>query len=435
MQCLPILPTLFASLAATTVASSKGHRPVAAPPALTIQQAAQQAEPPVAAAGAICLDADSGKVLWAKDAETPRYMASCTKIMTALLLIERGKLTDQIIAPPDIEKTGESSMHLKPGEKVSVQDMLYAMMLRSANDGCVAVADYVAGSVPKFVDLMNERAAQIGCKHTHFMNPNGLHDPMHYTTAHDLALIAREAMKNPVFREVVKTQKHKIARSIDKADLWMVSRNKWLKKDYTADGVKTGYTVPAGHCYVGSATRDGWRVITVMLNSDHWQVDNQNLLNWSFTHFETKEVAKPGVAVGTVSVSGGKESHVPVGLAEPIRMAVRKGGAEPAFTVDAQPLVAPVKPGQDAGTVLVRDADGYTLTVKAVALNEVANSPIAAAKAAAKGGTTSFWVGALILGGGGLAIRNRSRRKMRTYGKALVSTKSGKEDYAQSRWR
>lgn len=420
MQCIAILPTLFAALTATSVAGAKGHKLVAAPAALSLTQAAALSVPPVAAAGAICMDADSGKVLWAKDAETPRYMASCTKIMTALLLIEHGKLTDKITAPPDIMKTGESSMHLKPGEQVSVLDMLYALMLRSANDGCVASADYVAGSVPKFVDMMNARAKLIGCQHTHFMNPNGLHDPQHYTTAHDLALIAREAMKNPLFREVVRTQKHKIDRTIDKGDLWMVSRNKWLKKDFTADGIKTGYTVPAGHCYVGSATRDGWRVITVMLNSDHWQIDNQNLLNWSFTHFDTKEIAKPGAAIGSVAVEGGKAASVSIAAAEPIRMAVRKGAAMPKIEATAKSLAAPVHAGQQAGEVRIEDADGFLVTTKAVSIDEVATSPVAAAKAATKGSSTGYLIGALMLGGGGYALRKRTRRKMKTYGKAII---------------
>ena len=431
MLNVAILPTLFAALAAPSVVSAKGHKLVPLPVALSIPQAAKLAEPPVAAAGAICIDAESGKVLWAKDAETPRYMASCTKIMTALLLIEKGKLKDLVTAPPDIEKTGESSMHLKPGEKVSVQDMLYALMLRSANDGCVAAADYVAGSVPKFIDLMNTRAKEIGCQHTHFVTPNGLHDPQHYTSAHDLALIAREAMKNPLFREVVRTQKHKIERSINKADEWMVSRNKWLKKDFTADDIKTGYTVPAGHCYVGSATRDGWRVITVMLNSDHWQVDNQNMLNWSFTHFDSKEIAKPGAAVASVSVEGGKVTSVPVGIAEPLKMAVRKGALSPTIIADPKTMTAPIKAGQELGTLKVRDTEGFEVAAKAVALADVAPSPVFAAKSAAKGGFTSFWVGALVLGGGGYALRRRSKRKMSSYG---VSSSSKKEGYSQNRW-
>lgn len=415
MQSLAILPTLFAALTMTTAVTAKGHRIVAAPKALSIAQASESRTPPVAAAGAICIDADSGKVLWAKDAETPRYMASCTKIMTALLLIEHGKMTDQVTAPLDIEKTGESSMHLKPGEKVSVQDMLYAMMLRSANDGCVAVADYVAGSVPKFIDLMNERAKQIGCLHTHFVTPNGLHDPQHYTSAHDLALIAREAMKNPTFREVVKTQKHKIARSINKGDLWMVSRNKWLKKDFTADGIKTGYTVPAGHCYVGSATRDGWRVITVMLNSDHWQIDNQNLLNWAFTHFNSKEVVKAGVQVGTAHVQGGKSNEVGLASNESLRMAVRKGAPTPVVSVQARSIEAPVKSGTLAGEVEVKDSEGFVSRGGAVAMEDVAASPIASAEKATARGLNGFWVGAIVLGGGGFALRRRTRRKMKTY--------------------
>ncbi len=147
----------------------------------------------VSAKSAIIIDAGSGKVLWSKNAESSMFPASTTKIMTALLLIEHCKMTDMITAPADIEKVKEASMHLKPGEQVSVHDMLYALMLRSANDGCYAVATHISGSVEEFSKLMNLRARQAGCTHTHFHNPNGLNDRDHTTTAHDLALMGRAA--------------------------------------------------------------------------------------------------------------------------------------------------------------------------------------------------------------------------------------------------
>src|SRR5580704_7917858 len=166
----------------------------------------------VTAPSAIVISAETGQVLWSKDADTPRYPASTTKIMTALLLIERCKPDEIITAPKGIKTVGESSMHLEEGEQITAHDMLYALLLRSANDGCVAVADHISGSVPAFVAMMNARALELGCTHTHFDNPNGLNDTKHWTTAHDLALIAREAMTHPEFRDAAKTKKYQIHR-------------------------------------------------------------------------------------------------------------------------------------------------------------------------------------------------------------------------------
>ncbi|RYG17024.1 D-alanyl-D-alanine carboxypeptidase, partial [bacterium] len=194
--------------------------------------AGAQPTPPTALS-AIAIDAASGKVLWSKDPDTARFPASTTKIMTGLLLAEHCKPDDVIVAPWDVATVKEASMHLRPKEKVKAKDMLAALMLRSANDGCYAVAVQLAGSVEKFSDMMNERARQIGCTGTHFHNPNGLNDPEHYTTARDLALIGREAMKNPLFASVVKTYKIKIDRNINKKDTWMVNHNKLLPKDAT----------------------------------------------------------------------------------------------------------------------------------------------------------------------------------------------------------
>jgi D-alanyl-D-alanine carboxypeptidase (penicillin-binding protein 5/6) len=221
----------------------------------------------VSAESAVAMDASSGKILWSRNADEELYPASTTKIMTALLLMERCKPDEVITAPADVEQIREASMHLRPGERVRAKDMLFALMLRSANDGCYAVACHISGTVGRFSDLMNLRARQLGCTHTHFDNPNGLNDRLHYTTAHDLALIAREAMRHLEFRNIVRTEKAKINRGTNWKDLWMVNHNKILLHDPTCDGIKTGWTVPAGHCFVGSAYRNGWRVITVVMRS------------------------------------------------------------------------------------------------------------------------------------------------------------------------
>ncbi len=259
---------------------------------------------------AVVIEAATGKILWSKNHETTRFPASTTKIMTAILLIENCKEDEVIVAPKDIAKVKEASMHLKPGEKVRMKDMLYAIMLRSANDGCYAIAVHIAGSVEKFAEMMNNRAKKIGCKNTQFHNPNGLNDPAHTTCAIDLALMAREGFKYSLFREVVKTPRKQINRSENWQDTWMTSRNKLLKTDPTADGVKTGYTVPAGHCFVGSATRDGRQLITCVLKGDKtWQSDHLALLKLGFeTPAAPPEVVVQSAPAPITSVSKPKET-------------------------------------------------------------------------------------------------------------------------------
>jgi D-alanyl-D-alanine carboxypeptidase len=240
------------------------------------------------------MDAKTKKVLWSRDKDTMRYPASTTKIMTCLLMLEHYKPEDVITAPPDILSVKESSMNLKPGERVRVKNMAYALMLRSANDGCYAIAKQMDGSVAGFSERMNKRAKEIGCENTHFDNPNGLNDKNHKISAFDLCLVAREALKRPDFRDIVKTQRKVIDRSMNFQDRLMVSRNKYLWQDKSADGVKTGYTVPAGHTYVGSATREGTQFITSLLNAPHWMADHKMMLEWAFQNYETKLVRKAG---------------------------------------------------------------------------------------------------------------------------------------------
>ncbi|MBN9501832.1 MAG: hypothetical protein BGO01_06495 [Armatimonadetes bacterium 55-13] len=363
----------------------------------------------VSAKSAIIIDADSGKVLWEKDADTPRYPASTTKIMTAMLLIERCLPTDVIVAPKNIEEVKEASLHLKPGEKISVKDMLYALMLRSANDGCVAVAEHISGSVQAFAKLMNDRAKELGCTHTNFNNPNGLNDPKHTISARDLATIARQAMKYDQFRAVVKTQKVTIERSSDSKDLLLTNHNKWLAKDATADGIKTGWTIPAGRCYVGSATRNGYRVITVVLKSEDWQVDHQNMLNWAFKNYDRTLYAKKGDTIAKAPIASGSLKEIPAKIKNEVFHIARKGTEPPvAIKTDYVPnLTAPITSGQEIGTVTLTDGTGWEVKSPLLAGADVAY-------VAASSGTTTTKAGFGILGGallaGVIVLRVKNKR-------------------------
>jgi serine-type D-Ala-D-Ala carboxypeptidase (penicillin-binding protein 5/6) len=316
---------------------------------------------------ACIIDSKTKKVLWSRDKDSMRYPASTTKIMTCLLMLENMKPDDMITAPGDVTKVRESSMNLKPYEKVRVKNMAYALMLRSANDGCYAIAVTMDGSVSAFSDRMNKRAKEIGCQNTHFENPNGLNNKDHKTSAFDLCLIAREALKRPDFSQVVRTQKKVIDRSINFQDRLMISRNKYLWKDSTADGVKTGYTNPSGHTYVGSATRDGTQFITSLMNTKHWMTDHEKMLKWAFENYETKLIRPAGPLEALVL---GPDIQCSAELREDVYACVHKDKdkVEQRFV----PLSGEhhYKAGDWIGNYEVSDRDGFVQKIKVYATSD-----------------------------------------------------------------
>lgn len=367
--------------------------------------------PAVGAQRALVVEASTGKVLWSRDADTPAFPASTTKIMTALLLVERCRPDEIITAPADTEEVKESSMHLLPGEKIRASHLLAALMLRSANDGAHAVAVHLAGSDAAFAKMMNARARELGCKNTSFNNPHGLNDEAHTTSAHDLALIAREAMRHERFREVAALRRTTIERSANQEDRIMVSRNRWLAKDPTADGIKTGYTAPAGHCYVGSATRDGYRVITVILNSPDWQEDHRQMLDWAFAAHSRTHLADPGQPVLSARVEGGRSESVAATVVSPVIGIVRRGAsAHPTIRIEREgPVAAPIAKGQSLGFAEFVDSEGFAQRVELVAAAAVGRAPLLV-RAAAGIWTASPW---LAVGGLGVFAWRRTRRPKR----------------------
>ena len=327
----------------------------------------------IKAASALIMDETTGKVLWEREAHTKRYPASTTKIVTAMTALERAKLDQMIQAPKGVDQIGEASIGLKPSEPISIRDLTYAALVKSANDASYALALHIAGSVKNFAELMNEKAKQLGCKNTSFKNPHGLNEPGHLTTAYDLALIAREAMKNPQFREMVKTSRYKLTRNDPASLSWITSKNRSLEVDPTADGIKTGWTIPAGQCFVGSATRDGKRIITVILKSTDWIKDNAQMLDWAFEHHEWQCVAKEGEPLTQVQISNGMERKIKVGPLSDLYCVNTKGAA---FTkqIRCEPfssIKAPIRKGMTLGIAHLTDATGHVQKVPLVALDHV----------------------------------------------------------------
>ncbi len=220
-------------------------------------------ELPLWATGAIVIDAYTGQPLYEKNADTPLYPASTTKIMTALLVIEAGDLDGTIECTLEDSKVGESSLSLKPGQRYTRRQMLYGLMLKSANDVAHALGRDNAGSAEAFADKMSLRAAELGAKNTSFKNANGLHHKEHFTTARDLAIITRAAMQQPVFRKIVATRA--FMWPTETGALELSNHNRLLKEFPGCTGVKTGYTRPAQHTLVTAALRGGREVISAVL--------------------------------------------------------------------------------------------------------------------------------------------------------------------------
>ncbi len=365
--------------------------------------------PKLQARAAILMDAETGQVLYAKNAHKRLPPASLTKIMTAILVLEQCNLDDVVKASERAVNTKPSSMNLRVGEQVKVRDLLYALMLRSANDAAVALAEHAAGSVEAFARLMNEKAGELGAKNTYFVNPHGLHDPRHLSTAYDLALITRYAMENETFRTIVKTPYYIVERSHNQEDLWMVNKAKFLKEYAYAEGVKTGYTRPAGFCFAGAATRDGRRLISVVLNSPQREADTIALMEHGYKDWERIELTA-GAIVGAAQAKNGDPEQVPLRLAESlVWVAPKAQRARYRWTVHAKPLNAPLKAGDSAGWLVVYRDEKPLLKAPVVVAHDVArrfNLPATIGRMIGVG---------LILGLVGWRLRTRRQRLARVY--------------------
>ncbi len=279
---------------------------------------------PITAKSAILADAETGEILWSLNPDLKCYPASLTKIMTAVLILERGNLEDWVVAPKDAAFTGESSMALKEGERVQMKDLLNAILVRSANDACVAAAIHIAGSVEKFVTWMNEKAKELGMTNTNFVNPHGLHNPQHYTTARDLLTLTRYALQNPTFRNIVAKRDILIAPTNKSALRHYYNRNKLLELYPGCDGVKTGYTVPAGKCLVASATRSGWQLIAIVLGSQDHFSDCAILLDYGFNNFVRLTLAEKGEQIALFHFPDGNPEWLRAVAAESVKVIVPK---------------------------------------------------------------------------------------------------------------
>ncbi|EJL25977.1 D-alanyl-D-alanine carboxypeptidase family protein [Brevibacillus sp. BC25] len=309
-------------------------------PAAMVKAAA--APPSLSAEGAALIDVESGRILYSKNGTKKMRIASLTKTMTAIVAIEMGKLDAQVTVPPQAVGVEGSSIYLKNGEKLTLEELLYGLMLRSGNDAAVTIATHIGGSVPGFTYLMNEKAAMIGMEHTNFTNPHGLDDSnQHYSTAEDMAKLSAYALHNPVFRQIVSTKVKDISWEGEQWDRRLLNKNKMLHLYNGADGVKTGYTKIAKRCLASSATRDGRQLATITLNaSDDWN-DSAKLMDWGFANYPLQELVKKGQEV---------KPDTPVTLEPGIHLVATNAFQYPLQTAEAEEIHKRVVMGESTVT-------------------------------------------------------------------------------------
>ncbi|NLK97946.1 D-alanyl-D-alanine carboxypeptidase family protein [Defluviitalea saccharophila] len=337
---------------------------------------AKSNEPKVEAQAAILIEADTGRILWEKNAHEPKAMASTTKIMTCILALESGMLDDVVTVSKRAARAPEVKLRLKAGEKQRLEDLLYALMMKSSNDAAVAIAEHISGSVEAFCEKMTQKARELGAKNTVFKTPNGLDANGHQSTAYDLALITRYAMKNPKFVEIINTKQITIPQEGNYRSYYLSNTNRFLNEYPGANGVKTGYTGKAGYCFVGAAKQNGMQLISVVLASgwgargkeQKW-VDTKRLMNYGFKYYKKVCLLEKNKLLKTIPVERAKETSVSLYSGKDIFTTLNEEErSKVQIKIDApQSVEAPITKGQKLGTVQVSIGNELIGTVPLVA--------------------------------------------------------------------
>ena len=323
----------------------------------------------VSAHSAVLLDGDSGQVLWEKNADEKSLIASTTKIMTALVVLEQAELSDVVEVAPEAVGVEGSSMYLKAGEQLTVEDLLYGLMRSSGNDAAVALAIHVAGSCDAFAELMNEKAQALGLQTTHFANPNGLDSEENYATARSLGKLAVAAMENEGFRTIVSTKTYSCAGHT------MTNHNKLLWQYEGAVGVNTGFTKHAGRILVGSAEKNGRRLVSVTINAPSDWNDHKQMLDYGFSCYSQQTLVSAGDTVGQMPVISGLAEQVPL-VADCAVTWDMLPGETPELRLETDPFVyAPVAQGTQLGTLEVYVGQRLVGTAPVTAGESVAQLP------------------------------------------------------------
>lgn len=321
-------------------------------PKLSVQQQVLHV-PSISAEAACLVDVDTGRVLYEFHGDRKMRIASLTKIITGWVAVRSGKLQQIVTVSHNASRQEGSSIYLVQGERQTLLALTYGMMMRSGNDAATAIAEFLGGSVSKFAQVMNHDVQSLGLVHSHFVNPHGLDDPMHYSTAHDMAIVTATALKNPMFHQIVQTKYYSIPWASQPWDRKMKNKNKMLWMMKNADGVKTGYTKKAGRCLASSATWHGHQVALVVLRDPSDWIDSANLLTYGLTAYDRSDLVTTIKVAVSAPVRFGEMRTVPLkvqgqviypllssekALVQVVPFAIKK-------------LSAPIQVGQTAGKV------------------------------------------------------------------------------------
>ena len=308
--------------------------------------------PAVSAKSAIVIEQLTGKVLFENNSRQRVYPASITKIVTAVLAIESESLDRVVSIPGSCVGVEGSSIYLTAGEKLMLRDLVYGLMLRSGNDAALAISCLLEPSTEKFVERMNMRVKEMGALDTHFVNPNGLFNENHYTTAYDMAIIAREAMKNPEFKTVAGA-KAWVAKRGDGKYNHFFNKNKVVFDYSGGTGIKIGYTKRSGRTLVASAERNGMGLICVVMDAPDWFNDSYKLMDYVFGCFEMQKIAESQKTLKAIPVKNGNKDHVFIGPADRIELPVLKGKVAKTELIYRHPsnTKAPIRRFQEAGAL------------------------------------------------------------------------------------
>lgn len=368
--------------------------------AVTLAEKTNELEKNLSSEAVLLMEASTGKVVYEKNGYEKKYPASTTKIMTAILAIEHCNLNETATASEfaiNSVPSGYSTANIQIGETLSVKDLLYALMLQSANESAVILAEHVSGSQEAFANLMNEKAKELGCKNTHFINPNGIHNENHYTTAYDLALITQYAMKNQTFRDIVKTTSFTLpattsypseSRTYANTNNLIIydARNRPDNYYYKyATGVKTGYTSAAKNCLVASAEKNGIEYISVVLGASityestgsvsYRYVDTISLFDYAFDNFSFRKLKSANNLIKTIKIENGKkdENSLDLLIASDVNSLVsldnKSTQIDPDITLK-EGLSAPITKGDIVGTISYK-VEGINYTTDLIAGNNV----------------------------------------------------------------
>ena len=350
--------------------------------------------PDIASPSALLMDLNSGKILYEKNINEKMYPASLTKVMTAILALENCELNEVATVSYNSVMSispGYVSANLQVGEELTIEQLLYVLMVGSANDAAVVLAEHISGSTENFAILMNEKAKEIGCTSTNFLNPYGAHDENHYSSAFDLAIMAKYAMKNETFRKLVSTTSYTLptTNKYNKEDRYLSTTNALLyNNDYYykyATGLKTGFTTPAKNCLIASANKNGLELLTVILGagqndqglSDRY-LDTINLFEYGYSNYTTKEIIKSGGVVQTVTIKNATRNtkKLDAVIANDVSVLIKEIDKDTVLLPEVflnEDLKAPINKGDIIGSVTYT-IEGIEYTENLLANNDVKKS-------------------------------------------------------------